>query len=292
MRSWHGRGLLRVAGQGNVVILGSKRCPETLAIREFLIRDGHPFGYLDLEADTIAQEMLDRFELGASDIPVVFCNGEILRDPTPRRIAETLGFNADIGDFEIKDLVVVGAGPAGLAAAVYAASEGLDVLVIERLAPGGQAGSSSKIENYLGFPTGLSGQELAMRAIAQAEKFGARIMVARSVERLDRSEQHYKITLDDGQQIGTRAIVLATGAQIQQATHFEPRCLRRPWHLLQRYVHGSPTLRRRKSGGRRRRKTQPDKLRCSFRKIPQESSCSSRGPRVGSNDVPLSYSEN
>ncbi len=110
-------------------------------------------------------------------------------------------------------MVVVGAGPAGLAAAVYAASEGLDVLVIEKLAPGGQAGSSSKIENYLGFPTGLSGQELATRAIAQAEKFGARIMVARSVERLDWNHRPYKIILDDGQKICARAIVLATGAQ-------------------------------------------------------------------------------
>jgi thioredoxin reductase (NADPH) len=207
------RGLLRVSGQGNVVILGSRHSPETLAIREFLTRDGHPFGYFDLETDAIAQGLLGRFELGPEDIPVVFCNGELLRNPTPSTIAEALGFNADLSRVKTKDLIVVGAGPAGLAAAVYAASEGLDTLVIEKLAPGGQAGSSSKIENYLGFPTGLSGQELAMRSIAQAEKFGARIMVARSVESLDWTRHPYKITLDDGQTLATRAIVLATGAQ-------------------------------------------------------------------------------
>ncbi len=123
------------------------------------------------------------------------------------------GFNASISDAQVRDLVIVGAGPAGLAAAVYGASEGLDVLVIEKAAPGGQAGSSSKIENYLGFPTGLTGQELADRAIAQAEKFGARIMVARNVTRLNCDSRPYALILDDGNTIATRTIVLAIGAQ-------------------------------------------------------------------------------
>jgi thioredoxin reductase (NADPH) len=205
---------LKDTGQGNVVVLGSKYSANTLVIREFLTRDGHPFNYFDLDSDPATQEMLDRFGVCTDDIPVVICNGvQVLRNPSAKEVAECLGFNGNIDNSQIRDLVIVGAGPAGLAAAVYAASEGLDVLVIEKAAPGGQAGSSSKIENYLGFPTGLSGQELADRAIAQAEKFGARIMVARSVERLNCDQRPYKLTLDDGHEIPTRTVVLATGAQ-------------------------------------------------------------------------------
>src|SRR3984885_2469335 len=205
---------LREKGEGNVVVLGSRYSANTLAIREFLTRDGHPFTYLDLDVDQTAQELLDRFGVSIKDIPVVVCNNaRVLRNPSPQEIAECLGFNSNIDDSHVRDLVVVGAGPAGLAAAVYAASEGLDVLVIEKAAPGGQAGSSSKIENYLGFPTGLSGQELAARAIAQSEKFGAKIMVARAVERLDCGKRPYRLHFGDGQEIPARAIVLATGVQ-------------------------------------------------------------------------------
>jgi thioredoxin reductase (NADPH) len=205
---------LKEHGHGNVLILGSRHSAATLAAREFLSRDGHPFTYLDLDSDPAAQELLDRFGVKPSDIPVVICNGtQILRSPSPKQIAECLGFNSNIDESQVRDLVVVGAGPAGLAAAVYAASEGLDVLVIEKAAPGGQAGSSSKIENYLGFPTGLSGQELAASAIAQSEKFGAHIMVARTVERLRCEKRPYRVALDNGQEIPARAIVLATGAQ-------------------------------------------------------------------------------
>jgi thioredoxin reductase (NADPH) len=208
---------LSTNGHGNVLILGSRYSAATLALREFLTRDGHPFAYVDLDADRMSQEMLDRFGVCSDDIPVVICNnGKVLRNPTQREVAETLGFNENIDDSQVRDVVIVGAGPAGLAAAVYAASEGLDVLVIERAAPGGQAGSSSRIENYLGFPTGLSGHELARSAIAQSEKFGAQIMVARTVASLDCTERPYRISLDDGQQIPTRAIVLATGASYNQ----------------------------------------------------------------------------
>jgi thioredoxin reductase (NADPH) len=215
MRAFLARRLsLREKGEGNVVVLGSRYSANTLAAREFLTRDGHPFTYLDLDVDQTAQELLDRFGVSIKDIPVVICNNaQVLRNPSPSEIAECLGFNSNIDDAQVRDLVVVGAGPAGLAAAVYAASEGLDVLVIEKAAPGGQAGSSSKIENYLGFPTGLSGQELAARAIAQSEKFGAKIMVARAVERLDCSNRPYRVHLGDGQEVPARAIVLATGAQ-------------------------------------------------------------------------------
>jgi thioredoxin reductase (NADPH) len=205
---------LKDAAQGNVVILGSKFSADTLALREFLTRDGHPFSYFDLDSDSETQDLLDRFGVGIGDIPVVICNdSQVLKNPSAKEVAECLGFNSHIDDSHVRDLIIVGAGPAGLAAAVYAASEGLDVLVVERAAPGGQAGASSKIENYLGFPTGLSGQELADRAIAQAEKFGARIIVARSVERLHCDQRPYKVTLDNGQEIPTRTIVLATGAQ-------------------------------------------------------------------------------
>ena len=205
---------LKEHGQGNVVILGSRYSAATLAAREFLARDGHPFTYLDLDADQLAQELLDRFGVSAADIPVVICNGStVLRKPSPQQISECLGFNSNIDNGQLRDLVIVGAGPAGLAAAVYAASEGLDVLVVEKAAPGGQAGSSSKIENYLGFPTGLSGQELAASALAQSEKFGAQIMVARSVTRLDCDRRPYTVHLDNGQSIPARSIVLATGAQ-------------------------------------------------------------------------------
>lgn len=205
---------LKDTGQGNVVVVGSKYSAGTLCIREFLTRDGHPFNYFDLDSDPATQELLDRFGVTSKDIPVVICNNtQVLRNPSTKEVAECLGFNSNIDDSEVRDLVIVGAGPAGLAAAVYAASEGLNVLVLEKTAPGGQAGSSSKIENYLGFPTGLSGQELADRAIAQAEKFGAHIMVARSVERLNCDRRPYRVTLDDGHEIPARTIVLATGAQ-------------------------------------------------------------------------------
>jgi thioredoxin reductase (NADPH) len=205
---------LREHGQGNVVILGSRYSAATLAAREFLARDGHPFTYLDLDVDQIAQGLLDRFGVSPNEIPVVICNSStVLRNPSPERIAECLGFNSNIDHSHVRDLVVVGAGPAGLAAAVYAASEGLDVLVIEKAAPGGQAGSSSKIENYLGFPTGVSGHELAASAIAQSEKFGAQIMVARTVNRLICDKRPYRVQLDGGQDIPSRTIVLAMGAQ-------------------------------------------------------------------------------
>jgi thioredoxin reductase (NADPH) len=205
---------LKQLGHGNVLVLGSRYSANTLAAREFLTRDGHPFTYLDLDADESAQELLDRFGVSTGDIPVVICNNaKVLRNPSPKEIAECLGFNSNIDEAQVRDLVVVGAGPAGLAAAVYGASEGLDVLVIESAAPGGQAGSSSKIENYLGFPTGLSGQELAASAIAQSEKFGAQIMVARKVVSIVCDQRPYRVVLDNGQEIHTRSIVLATGAQ-------------------------------------------------------------------------------
>jgi thioredoxin reductase (NADPH) len=201
-------------GLGNVVLLGSQHSAQTLRLREFLSRNGHPYTYVDLDRDTTSQELLDRFQVTLDQIPVVICNERsVLRGPSIQELADCLGFNANIDESQVRDLIIVGAGPAGLAAAVYAASEGLDALVIETASPGGQAGSSSKIENYLGFPTGISGQELAARARTQAEKFGAKMMVAHSVERLECTKRPYRVVLDNGNALAARAVVVATGAQ-------------------------------------------------------------------------------
>ncbi len=202
------------AGYGNVILMGSNHSAQTLQLREFLSRNGHPYTYVDLDTDRTSQELLDRFDVKLSDVPVVICNGRnVLRSPSIQKLANCLGLNSGIDGTHVRDLIIVGAGPAGLAAAVYAASEGLDVLMIETQAPGGQAGSSSKIENYLGFPTGISGLELATRATTQAQKFGAAMMIARSVVRLNCEHRPYEVVLDSGEALATRAIVIATGAQ-------------------------------------------------------------------------------
>jgi thioredoxin reductase (NADPH) len=198
---------------GDAVLIGSNHSAETLRIKEFLIRNGYPHAYVDLERDSDVQDFLDRFHVGVGDIPVVICRGQsVLRNPTNQQIAECLGFNEAIDRTHVRDLVVVGAGPAGLAAAVYGASEGLDVLVLESNAPGGQAGSSSKIENYLGFPTGISGQELAGRAYTQAQKFGAQIMITTHARHLLCDRKPYVVELEQGQQIRARTVMIATGA--------------------------------------------------------------------------------
>jgi thioredoxin reductase (NADPH) len=203
------------SGLGNVVLLGSRYSARTLELREFLTRNGYPYSYIDLDADRQSQYLLDRFQVQASEIPVVVCllAGSVMRNPTIQELAGCLGMNTKADGSHLRDVIIVGGGPAGLAAAVYGASEGLDTLVIEAQAPGGQAGSSSKIENYLGFPTGVSGQELAARATTQAQKFGAEMMIARNVARLNCDQRPYKVLLENGDTLFTRAIVIATGAQ-------------------------------------------------------------------------------
>lgn len=202
-------------GQGNFILMGSRHSANTLFLREFLTRNEHPYAYVDLDVDKTSQELLDRFAVKASDIPVVICNStqSVMRNPSIQELADCVGLNVGIDMSQVRDLIIVGAGPSGLAAAVYAASEGLDALVIEISTPGGQAGSSSKIENYLGFPTGLSGQELAARAIAQAEKFGAKMMVAHGVAQLDCARHPFHVVLDNGNKLATRSVMIATGAQ-------------------------------------------------------------------------------
>jgi thioredoxin reductase (NADPH) len=204
-------------GLGDVVLLGSSHCSQTLRVKEFLTRNGHPHTYIDLDRDADVQTLLDKFHVAAADVPVVICRGEVvLKNPTNQQIAECLGFNQAIDQTQLRDVVIVGAGPAGLAAAVYAASEGLGVLVLETNAPGGQAGSSSKIENYLGFPTGISGQALAGRAFTQAEKFGAQVLIAKSATRLQCERKPYAIETDDGLKVPARAVIIATGAEYRK----------------------------------------------------------------------------
>ena len=204
------------AGIGDVVLIGSMHSADTLRIKEFLMRNGHPYNYLELERDAEVERLMTTFHVSANEIPVVICRGKtVLRNPSNRELALCLGFNESVDLKHIRDLVVIGAGPAGLAAAVYGASEGLDVLVIETNAPGGQAGSSSRIENYLGFPTGLSGQELAGRALTQAEKFGAEILIDKAV-RLHCERQPYRILLEAEEEVHARAIVIAGGVQYRK----------------------------------------------------------------------------
>ena len=208
---------LVTSGLGDVVLIGSAHSAATLRIKEFLTRNGHPYAYIDLDREADVQALLDRFHVGVADIPVLICRGEsVLRNPTNQQIASCLGFNHAIDQTHVRDVVIIGAGPSGLAAAVYAASEGLDVLVVESNAPGGQAGSSSRIENYLGFPSGISGQELAGRAYAQAQKFGAEIIVARGATRLTCDRKPYSIQIDDGPRVPARTVIIATGAEYRR----------------------------------------------------------------------------
>ena len=202
---------------GDAVLIGSSHSADTMRLRAFLGRNGHPYTYVDVERDSDVQEVLDHFQIGVADIPVLICRDElVLRNPSNADAAACFGLNAGIDEGSVYDLIVVGAGPSGLAAAVYGASEGLNVLVVEGSAPGGQAGSSSRIENYLGFPMGISGQDLAGRAFVQAEKFGAHVLIARSACALDCQRPPYVVRLDDDARVQGRSIIIATGVQYRR----------------------------------------------------------------------------
>ncbi len=206
-------------GAGDATLIGSAHSAGTLRLQEFFTRNGHPYAYIDVDRNQDIQALLDQFHVRVDDVPIVICRGEVvLKNPTNEAVAECFGLNAGIDAERVRDIVVVGAGPGGLAAAVYGASEGLDVLVLEGNAPGGQAGTSSKIENYLGFPTGISGQALAGRALAQAEKFGAELAVATQVERFNCDGQRgYEITLSHAHAVvRARAIIIASGVQYRR----------------------------------------------------------------------------
>ena len=213
-------------GLGDATVVGSSNSADTLRIREFFARNGHPYTYVDLERDADVQGLLDQLHVSVDQTPVVICRGEmVLRNPTNREIANCLGFNEAVEGTRVRDLVIVGAGPAGLASAVYGASEGLDVLMVETDSPGGQAGLSSRIENYLGFPAGISGNDLAGRAQTQAQKFGAQMLLSAGT-RLACDHRPYELEVEDGTRIPARAIVIATGAKysklpIENTSRFE-----------------------------------------------------------------------
>jgi thioredoxin reductase (NADPH) len=218
MRAFILRRVILITSQSSdVILLGSSHSAGTLRLQQFLTRNTYPFVNLDIDSDPSVRELLDRFHVKVEDFPVVVCRASVvLKNPSNEEVASCLGMNQQIDDDRVRDVIVVGAGPAGLAAGVYAASEGLDVLVLETGTPGGQAGSSSKIENYLGFPTGISGLALASRALIQAQKFGAEIRTAYSAMRLNCGQRPYAIEFASGQAARARSIIIATGAEYRQ----------------------------------------------------------------------------
>ena len=213
-----------------VIVFGSRQSAHSLNLREFLSRNGHPAAYFDIDQHESAAALMVRFDITLEDIPAVVTPGSVvLKRPTNRALADALGMSPDNLNGKQFDLAVVGAGPAGLAAAVYGASEGLSVVVLDTKAAGGQAGTSSKIENYFGFPTGISGVALAGRGLSQARKFGAEVAVPIEVTSLDcRAGKRFDIALDNGDHIQARSVVIATGARyrkpsIHNLEHYEGR---------------------------------------------------------------------
>jgi thioredoxin reductase (NADPH) len=198
-------------------IVGSHFSPDTRRLRQFAARSRLPHDWIDVEKDPIAESLLRQFNVRPDETPVVIWKGaEILRNPSNADLARVLGIGDELDPEAHYDLIVVGAGPGGLAAAVYGASEGLKTLVVESVATGGQAGMASRIENYLGFPAGLSGVELASRALVQADKFGASIAVPREAVALRRDGHTYVVTLDDGEEIVGGSVILALGARYRK----------------------------------------------------------------------------
>ncbi|HSG64668.1 MAG TPA: FAD-dependent oxidoreductase, partial [Gammaproteobacteria bacterium] len=218
IRSFILRRVRLIAAQASdTLVAGSRHTPATQQLLEFLTRNGHPYTFLCLDAARDMSEVLQRFEFGPEDTPIVLTSsGEPLRNPSLREVADRLGLSLQWDRQTVYDLAVVGAGPAGLASAVYAASEGLDVVVLDPVAPGGQAGTSSRIENYLGFPTGISGQALAGRAFIQAQKFGAKIMVPAALKRLHCGNPYHELELDGGERLRSRSVVIASGAKYRK----------------------------------------------------------------------------
>ncbi|WP_207004829.1 FAD-dependent oxidoreductase [Trinickia mobilis] len=200
-------------GAGGPVLIGRSNEARLVALQGFLSRNGHPHTVLDVGADNDARALVENFSAEPEDLPLVMCpDGTVLRRPSDALLASTLGLLPDLDDSCVYDVAIVGAGPAGLATAVYAASEGLSVIVCDSRAPGGQAGASARIENYLGFPTGISGQALAGRAFVQAQKFGAHVAIPVRITALDCGERPYRLETGCGGSISSRSVVIASGA--------------------------------------------------------------------------------
>jgi thioredoxin reductase (NADPH) len=199
------------------VIVGHDGDADVLRLTNFLRRNGHPFHQLDLDGDSCARTLVDRFEIEAEELPIVLCpGGQLLRNPSDDQLARCLGLVGNLDSSRLYDVVVIGAGPAGLATSVYAASEGLSVLTIDCRSFGGQAGASSRIENYLGFPTGISGMALMGRAFSQAQKFGVEIAIPDEAVKLECGNEPCHVQLATGERIQARTIVIATGARYRR----------------------------------------------------------------------------
>ena len=218
LRACLGRRALLVGQGAGFRIIGSRYSPDTRRLREFAIRNRLPHRWIDLETDEEAEDLLRRFGVGPEETPlVIWRDTTLLRNPSNAELAQLIGLPSLPAGNRHGDVLIVGSGPAGLAAAVYAASEGLSTTVVEAMATGGQAGTSSRIENLLGFPAGISGAELTERAVLQADKFGARISVPLEATGLrPKDEDHYVVAVADGSEIAARAVVLATGARYRR----------------------------------------------------------------------------
>jgi thioredoxin reductase (NADPH) len=197
-------------------IIGSRYSPDTRRIRDFASRNRLPHHWIDPEKDAAAEAMLRQLGISPEETPVVICGTEVLRNPSNAELARVFGLPVPGSDRTMGDLIVVGAGPAGLAASVYGASEGLETIALDAMATGGQAGTSSRIENYLGFPAGISGAELADRAVVQAQKFGAELTLPARAMSLEPRDDHYAIGVEDGPEILARTVVIATGVQYRK----------------------------------------------------------------------------
>ncbi len=211
------RQLLRESpGFTGLRVIGSRYSPDTFRVRDFLARNRVLFTWVDLESDAQVDRMLKEFGVTEADTPVVACSHMLLlRNPTNEKLADEIGLYQSL-DHTVYDLLVVGAGPAGLAAAVYGASEGLRTAVLDCVAPGGQAGSSMRIENYLGFPTGLTGAELTDRATLQANKFGAHLSIPRAASRVSFENGYSVVDAGEGEPITAKCLLIATGAQYRR----------------------------------------------------------------------------
>jgi thioredoxin reductase (NADPH) len=216
LRAFLGRRSILIEAGAGVKLVGSRFSRDTQRLREFLARNRMPHQWMDLEDDEEADKLLQLLAIGPDETPIVVGAGGVLRNPSNGELGAVLGLGSRGAAPAMCDLVIVGGGPAGLAAAVYGASEGLDTQAIDAVAFGGQASTSARIENYLGFPTGISGSELAERAQLQARRFGARLVVPGEAVGLRDEDTHFAVELSDGSVVNGRTIIVATGAQYRK----------------------------------------------------------------------------